>query len=188
MKRLFAGLLITVSTIPALAAWDLSQLMDELAQTRGGRARYVETRYLALLDRPLVSRGELSFTAPERLEKRTLSPRPELLLLDKDRLTIERGQQKLSIDLASQPEAQAFVDSIRAALNGDRAALERNYTLYLAGNRENWTLTLLPSSQAIATVVQRIRIGGQRNRIRSIEYLQTDGDRALMSIEPLTPK
>lgn len=186
MKRLLAALLLTALTPPVLAAaWDLAQLMDELARTRGGKARFVETKYLALLDRPLVASGEMRFTTPDRLEKRQLTPRPETLLLDKDRLTIERGQQKLSIDLTAQPEARAFVDSIRGALTGNRQALERNYALHLAGNRERWTLTLLPSDQAIAAIVQKISIAGQRNRIHSIEYLQADGDRAVISIEHL---
>ncbi|MEF8751164.1 MAG: LolA-related protein [Candidatus Accumulibacter necessarius] len=188
MKRLLGGLLLTALTIPVLAAWGLPQLMDDLSRTRGGRARFVETKYIALLDRPVVASGEMSFTTPDRLEKRTLTPRPEVLLLDKDRLTLERGQQKLSIDLASQPEAMAFVDSIRGALTGNRQALERNYALHLAGSRDNWTLTLLPSEQAIAAIVQKITITGQRNRIRSIEYLQADGDRAVMNIEPLPDK
>ena len=186
MKRLLAGLLLSALAIPVLAAWDLAQLMDDLARTRGGKARFIETKYIALLDRPVVSSGEMSFTTPDRLEKRTLTPRPETLLLDRDRLTIERGRQKLSIDLASQPEALAFVDSIRGALTGNRQALEKNYALHLAGSRDNWKLTLLPSEQAIAAIVQRITITGQRNRIRSIEYLQADGDRAVMTIEPLT--
>ncbi|SBT07781.1 conserved exported hypothetical protein [Candidatus Accumulibacter aalborgensis] len=185
MKRLPAGLLMISLAIPALAAWDLPQLMDELAGAGGGRVRFVETRYLALLDKPLVSTGEMRFTAPDRLEKQTLTPRPETLLLDKDRLTIARDRQKLAVDLASQPEALAFVDSIRGALTGNRQALEKHYALHLAGSREHWTLTLLPSAPAIAAIVQKITLTGQRNSIRSIEYLQTDGDRALIRIEPL---
>ena len=184
MRRVAAGLLLALS-LPALAAWDLAQLMDELARTRSGRARFVETKYLALLDRPLVARGEMRFTTPDRLEKRTLTPRPETLLLDGDRLSIERGQQKLVIDLASQPEALAFIDSIRGALTGNRQALERHYALHLAGHRDHWTLTLLPSDPAIAAIVHRITLTGQANRIRSIEYLQADGDRAVLRIEPL---
>ncbi|MEF8720305.1 MAG: LolA-related protein [Candidatus Accumulibacter necessarius] len=188
MKRVLGGLLLIALSIPALAAWGLPQLMDDLSRTRGGRARFVEIKYIALLDRPVVASGEISFTTPDRLEKRTLTPRPEVLLLDKDRLTLERGQQKLSIDLASRPEAMAFVDSIRGALTGNRQALERNYALHLAGSRDQWTLTLLPSEQVIAGIVQKITITGQRNRICSIEYLQADGDRAVMSIEPLPDK
>ena len=36
---------------------------------------------MAMLKEPLHSSGELLYEAPDRLEKRTLKPRPEVLLL-----------------------------------------------------------------------------------------------------------
>ena len=48
------------------------------------------------------------------------------MVLDKDLLTLSREKQTFSINLASQPEALAFVDSIRGTLSGNRAALEKN--------------------------------------------------------------
>lgn len=188
MTRWLLSLLLLTLGAPALATWDLTQLMSELEHAPSGRARFVETKYLALLERPLVSSGEMSFTRPDRLEKRTLRPRPETVLLDHDQLTVVRDQRQLRIKLAEQPHALAFVDSLRGALRGDRLALERNYALHLAGQRENWTLTLLPSDPAISSIVQRITLGGQRNRIRSIEYLQADGDRAVIQIDPLSDR
>jgi len=130
----------------------------------------------------------MTYTAPDRLEKRTLTPKVETLLLDKDILSIERDKQKLSINLANQPEALAFVDSIRGTLSGNRAALEKNYALHLSGNQDKWVLTLLPSDQKISAMVLRITVSGSRNQVRSIEYLQTDGDRSLLSIEPVEAK
>lgn len=187
-RRLTACLLLTGLALPAWAAFDVAQLMADLARHGGGRARFAETRYLALLDKPLIATGELTYTPPDRLEKRTLTPKPEILRLDKDMLSIERERQKLSINLANQPEALAFVDSIRGTLAGDRKALERSYALYLAGGRDKWTLTLLPSDPKIAALLQRITVSGSRDRIRSIEYLQADGDRSLLAIEPVEGK
>lgn len=187
-KRLLAGLLLAGLTLPALAAFDLGQLMDELARHKGGRAKFVEKKYISLLDKPVVSTGEMTYTAPDRLEKRTLTPKPELLLLDKDMLSIERDKQKLSINLGNQPEALAFIDSIRGTLTGNRAALEKNYALHLAGSSDKWVLTLLPSEQKIAALVQRITVSGSKNQIRSIEYLQADGDRSVLSIDPIDGK
>ena len=103
-------------------------------------------------------------------------------------LSIERDKQKLSINLSNQPEALAFIDSIRGTLTGNRAALEKNYGLYLSGTSDKWVLTLLPSEQKIAALVLRIVVSGSKNQIRSIEYLQADGDRSLMTIEPLETK
>jgi len=188
IKRIFCSLLLALFTLPAIAAFDVAQLMNELASHKGGKAKFVEKKYISLLDKPLVSTGEMSYTAPDRLEKRTLTPKVETLLLDKDMLSIEREKQKLTINLSHQPEALAFIDSIRGTLSGNRAALEKNYLLHLAGTQDKWVLTLLPSDQKIAALVLRIVVSGSKNQIRSIEYLQADGDRSVMSIEPIELK
>lgn len=184
-RRLLATLALALATTPALAAWDIAQLMVELARNPGGQARFTEKKYIALLDKPVVSSGQMRYTAPDYLEKRTLLPRPERLLLDKEAITIERGKQKFTLRLTDQPEILAFAESIRGTLSGNRQALERNYALHLSGSRDNWTLNLSPSNPRIAEVVTRITIGGSRQQVRSVEYLQADGDRAVMNIDPV---
>ena len=188
IKRLLSALFLAVLALPASAAFDVGQLMDDLARHKGGKAKFVEKKYISLLDKPVVSTGEMTYTAPDQLEKRTLTPKVETLRLDKDLLSIEREKQKLSINLSNQPEALAFIDSIRGTLTGNRAALEKNYLLHLSGNPDKWVLTMLPSDQKISALILRIVVSGSKNQIRSIEYLQADGDRSVMSIEPVEVK
>lgn len=187
MKKSAAFLSLLLLALPALA-WDLGDLMQDLARQKGGRAKFSEKKFVAILDKPVVSSGELVYIAPGHLEKRTLQPKPEFLVLEGDTLNIERGKQKMTLRLSDYPEAVAFVDSIRGTLAGDRAVLERSYGLHLAGAPERWTLTLLPKDQRIAALVLRITVSGSRNQVRSIEYLQADGDRAVIAIEPVEAK
>jgi hypothetical protein len=175
---------LTFIALPAFA-WDVDTLMRGLAQHEGGRARFVETKSIALLDKPVVSSGELLYVPPARLEKRTLKPKPELMILDGDLLRLERGKHKFTVRLSEQPEAMAFVDSLRGTLSGDKAALEKSYKLRLSGNEERWTLDLLPNDQRIAAFVLRIVFGGTRNRVEWIRYQQADGDSSVMTIEPI---
>lgn len=183
MKRLGVLSWLTLVVLPAWA-WDLDALMKNLAKHAGGRARFVETKNIALLDKPVVSSGELRYTPPSRLEKRSLKPKPELMVLDGDQLLLERGKQKFSLRLSEQPEALAFVDSLRGTLSGDRATLEKSYKLRLDGDERRWTLDLLPNDQRIAAFVLRITFGGTRDRVEWIRWLQADGDSATMTIEP----
>lgn len=185
VRPVWCALILSALALPALASFDVAQLMAELAKTREARAKFVEKRYLAVLDKPVISNGELAYSAPDRLEKRTISPKPEVLQLNGDTLTLERDKRKLSIQLSNQPEALAFVDSIRGTLSGNRTALEKHYAIRLSGTADKWTLTLLPSDQKIATLLRRITINGKKNLVYSIEYQQADGDRAVMTIEPL---
>ena len=182
---LVALLALALPVFSHAADWDIDQLMQTLAQTRSGHVSFVEKKSIAMLDAPVESSGELFYTAPDRLEKRTLKPKPETMVLDQGTLLVERGRQKHSLQLQDYPELAAFIDSIRGTLAGDRKALERNYRLSLDGSSQNWTLQLLPVNEKMLAVVKRIHIAGVREDVNRIEIFQADGDSSVMLIEKL---
>jgi outer membrane lipoprotein-sorting protein len=185
-------------TISQASEWNLEQLMDNLAQIRSSHATFIEKKSIAMLTAPIESSGELIYHAPDHLEKRTLKPKPEVMVLDKDSLLIEMGKQqnfpmkndtryqRYNLQLQDYPEIAVFIDSIRCTLSGDLNALKKNYQLSLIGNKQNWTLSLTPSDEEILAIVQRIDIAGADDLIRSIEISQTDGDSSMMLIEQQT--
>jgi hypothetical protein len=166
------------------AAFGVDQLMATLAQRKSGRVLFTETKYLAILDQPVQSSGELRFTAPDHLEKRTLSPKAENLVLDGDMLTVERDGKRYTMPLQNYPEIAAFIESIRATLAGNRDTLERYYKLGLEGRASRWILTLTPADSRMAAAVSRVRIEGRRDALDQIEIRQADGDRSVMKIRP----
>lgn len=165
------------------ADWTLPDLMHSLAQKKSGKASFVEKKYIGILDKPLESSGELFFEAPDRLEKRTLKPTPEVMLLDGDKLTITlHDKRPLYLRLQDHPEVAALVDSIRGTLSGDQAALEKNYAIEFSGAQNKWQLTLTPVQKAMNKVISQIRIGGADANLKTITFDQIDGDRSEMTI------
>jgi outer membrane lipoprotein-sorting protein len=181
-------LLLFQPALSSAADWDIDRLMQALATAKPGRATFVEKKYLSIVDGAVQSSGELIYTPPDRLEKRTLKPRPETMVIDGDMLVIERGRQKHTLQLQEYPELAVFIDSIRGTLAGDRKALERSYKLKLDGGEERWTLLLYPTDQKIATTIHLIRIMGSRANVRNIDIIQTGGDRSSMTIERIAPQ
>ena len=70
--------------------------MANLAKHPQGAATFTETKTISILDQPIESSGELLFIAPARLEKRTLKPKPETMVLDGDTLTIHYNDRALT--------------------------------------------------------------------------------------------
>jgi len=186
LAALLAAFALLAWSAPAFAAWDLQQLMESLARNKSGRATFVDTKRIAMLDRPIESSGELVYTAPDRLEKRTLKPKPESMVVQGTELTIERGGRSYRMQLETQPELAAFIDSIRGTLAGDRKALERNYRLTLEGAPQGWVLQLVPIENKMRALVKQIRIAGMQDQVKSVEILQADGDSSFMRIEKST--
>jgi hypothetical protein len=170
------------------AAPDLDAVMGLLAMRRHGRVEFVEQQFLAILDHPVESSGELRYDAPDRLEKRTLLPHPEDLLLSGGVLTMERGGRSRVLDLQRYPQIQPFVESIRATLAGDRSALERVFHVDFSGNVQRWRLTLVPLDGRLTRNVKQVQIDGSQDQLLRVEIRQADGDRSLMTLRaPAAP-
>jgi hypothetical protein len=167
---------------------DLDEVMRLLAMRRHGRVEFIEQHFLAVLKHPIESSGELRYEAPDHLEKRTVLPRPENVVLDGGVVTVERGEHRRVLDLHRYPQIQPFIESIRATLAGDRSALERVFHLEFAGTVQRWSLTLNPLDHRLARIVQVVQIDGSRDQLLRVEIRQPDGDRSLMTLRtPAAP-
>jgi outer membrane lipoprotein-sorting protein len=177
-----AAMLVAGAT--GAADWGIESLMRELAQVKSSRAKFSERKQIAILNAPLDSSGILIYSAPSRLEKHTLAPRQESMVLDGDRLTLENRQrkQRRAFALSDHPVIWAFVESIRSTLAGDLATLRRFYQVSLEGDERQWRLVLKPVEPAMLEVVSDIRIGGSRDQVLSMEFIEANGDRSTMTI------
>jgi hypothetical protein len=158
--------------------------MGALAQRKHGHVSFQEKKFIAMLDRPVESSGELLYDAPDRLEKKTLAPKPEDLVLSGGVVSAQRGRHHYVLDLKQYPQVVPFIESIRATLAGDRAALERVFKVDFGGSFEHWTLALVPRDPALARTVKGIHIEGEKDLIHAVEIQEADGDRSLLTIGP----
>ena len=195
MRRLDRGmaaslvLLATACVFPvwpaeAPAPWGVESLMLQLSQVKQSKARFVERKYLKVLKAPLELSGTLTYVSPGLLEKRTLKPKPESLIVAGDQLTLENParNEKRVLKLQDYPVLWGFVESIRATLGGDIKALERFYRVELEGGPAKWQLYLTPRDRRMNEVISLIRIDGSHARVDTIEVQEARGDRSVMKI------
>jgi outer membrane lipoprotein-sorting protein len=152
---LLIGLLVTS---PAAAQPpSLDALFSRMRSIDGLECHFREEKRIALLSSPIVTEGTIHYVRPGRLARRATSPSTQVLLIDGTSLRMWDGSREERIDLSSQPVVQSFLDSIVALLNGDRAALERSYTLSMSREAENFMLVLTPRSSPLSEFVGTIR-------------------------------
>ena len=189
MSRAVAALWLALTLCGARASadgGDFAHVMQLLGRHPHRRAHFTERQDLAILDRPLESAGDLIYDAPDRLEERLSRPRRERLIATGRELTVERNGRRRTVELDRTPQIAALIDSIRATLAGDSAALSRSFTVQFSGDVARWTLRLAPRSAALARQVAAIRIDGARDALLHVEIRQADGDRSSMRIEDET--
>jgi len=165
-------------------SFTVSDLMHTLAQVKSAKGTFVERKYLSMMYAPLEYSGTLAYTAPGHLEKYTLRPNPESMILEQDTLTVQGGNAgtKRVLALQEYPVAWAFVESFRSTLAGDIETLNRFYKVKLEGQPKRWLLVLKPTEPKMKYLVDEIRIGGSGDHIATIEIRESEGDYSVMTI------
>ena len=166
---------------------DPAILMARLASVPERRATFREERTLAALTTKLISTGKLYYRRPDYLEKDTLWPLPECMVIDANRLIITdpaSNDPPHVVPLDVDPGLHTLVDAMRAPLAGDLATLRRSFTLTAAGTLSAWTLDLVPTDPAATKFVNQIHLIGRDSWIASIRITQANGDTSTMQIDP----
>jgi hypothetical protein len=174
---------LLVLPLAAQAPDPFAAVMAGLAAVRERRAAFVEEKELPELDRPLVARGTLHWRAPDRLEKRTVEPAPELFLLEGDRLTLERPERGIreTIALDAAPEIRPLVEALRATLAGDAATLRAHHEVSFSGDAARWRIVLVPRSLRARGAVQRIVLEGEGAFLHVVETQGNEGRARLVA-------
>lgn len=178
--------LVAALAFSASSAWafDLPELMGLLAKQKSGEARFTEQRFVRGLEGPLDASGTLSFQAPDKMTRRTLTPRPESMVVDGNTLTLSRGGRTRTMTLDSMPELLGMVEAMRGTLTGNTQSLARYFRASVSGTPDKWTLDLVPIDEKLSAQVRTLRLSGRAGEVLGIEMEFIGGDRSVMSITP----
>ena len=178
---LLLGLLVAVPTRadPAIEA-----LLARLARPAPAKTLFVEVRFSDLLSEPLVSRGELSFEAADRLGKRVDTPFQETTSVHGENVRIERsGRKPMQFNLKRAPELRALLAGFSGLLGGDRAALQRYFSIKVMGSDARWQIELAPRAARMRKRVAGVTVFGAENAARCFSIDQGEGDASVMLVD-----
>lgn len=161
---------------------DMPSLMRLFAASKSVKAEFAERKFVKILDAPVESNGELLFKAPDRLEKRTLLPRPETLVIEGSKVSIDRGTFKRTMSLDDFADMASLVRSLTATFRGDQVSIEQYFNWKLSGPANKWQLVLKPKTSKLFITLREVRLAGDNSYVHTVETTLTDGDRSLMTL------
>ena len=165
-------------------AWTLPRLLEILPEGMRQEEAFEEMFTSPLLTNPVHKVGTLRFSPPFSLEKHVTFPFEERFRADEDRLYYENPDQGISssFSLNDFPSLSAFIQGLRALLNGDLELIQRHFQTKMGGDAQAWTLTLRPMNTDRAQGVECIQFQGKSRRIHVIHVLDRNGDSSRMVI------
>ncbi len=182
---------LSINTLANEDDWTAEKLMFQLSQVKHAKLNFVETKQSIFLITDLVIEGTMEYKAPDYIEKNTLSPTVEKIVISGDSMDIERSSESGKVDkvvqtqhysVQSHPVLKAGVESIRSLLAGNYDMLNQNYDMVLEGVRENWSLELAPKGPEILEYIEKITLNGEDTKIKKVVTIQADGDESVMEL------
>lgn len=169
---------------------DMGRLLSAFAGMPGLEATFTEEKHIALLARPLVSRGTLFFTRPALLLRRVEAPERSEVVINRDALRVRDKAGEQTLDLRARKDIRPFVESLTWILAGERAALERSYAIGFQPESKGapWQLSLKPKVAPLSHLIAELVIRGRGLFVEQIEVRETSGDRTVTRILSANPR
>lgn len=149
------------------------------------RGDFVQKKYLAELDQPLISRGHYVVARGRGLLWAVDRPIKSQLVITPDALTERSGdQQTLHISVDQQPALGAVASILLAVFRGNTEQLERYFKVTdRQSSASGWSATLVPRSDAVGQFITRLDIQGD-SAVRQIHIKQPGGDHSDIALSP----
>jgi hypothetical protein len=182
MKRLFIWLLLC-GLSPLAQAFDLPQLSEQLARPEVIHGQFIQEKHLRALPQPLISKGRFVLAKNHGLLWLLQTPLQQDYRITARGIARRDGNawQMLPNKSAGAEQNRLFL----AVLQGDSSGLQRDFELSLAGQPQQWKLTLTPRSVLLKQVFKQINIDGGE-LVQRIELLETQGDSTVLRMQDAT--
>jgi hypothetical protein len=178
IHTVFALLLCVAS--PLAWTFSLAQLQTQLQSTPVVRGSFMQQKFLRSLAQPLTSRGSFTLVPGRGLLWRVRSPLVQDLRITAQGIARfgDQGRwQTVPQHSGGSRESRLFL----AVLAGDTEGLQQHFDMSLAGQAQDWELTLTPRAVLLQQIFQRIRISGG-DLVHRIELFEAQGDRSVMTM------
>ncbi|MDR5801396.1 outer membrane lipoprotein carrier protein LolA [Caballeronia sp. LZ001] len=194
-RAIFSALLVfTMQSVQALAATGSDALVREiatrLAKTDALRARFTQTRTLAAMKAPLVSRGDLLMMRESGIVWRIREPYQTTFVLDETGVTeldangARAGRRKNGMR-ASAGASQASA-MVRAILAGDLSSLYSQFDIQASGTPDRWTMSLTPNQPQLLQMIANVRVEGGAF-LSNVLITSPNGDTTCFEFGAVTP-
>jgi outer membrane lipoprotein-sorting protein len=164
----------------------LDEILAKLRDVQAFSAHFREEKRIALLAAPLVSEGDVYYTRPARLIRRTRKPEASLLVMDARTLRFRDSAGSHAMSLNENPSVSALTSTLLHVLSGDRRALEEGAKVEeeaLASG--GFRLRVVPKTQAVQKLVRAMTFEGVGVTLSRMTMTDGNGDEAVTEFSAL---
>ncbi|MCU7802137.1 MAG: hypothetical protein KZQ96_02985 [Candidatus Thiodiazotropha sp. (ex Lucinoma borealis)] len=157
----------------------IADLFSAVALKPGIDVSYIETKFLHILDVPLVNKGTLRLDNDGSIIKQIDGLNERLIISETEaRKVTDSGEMVFTY--TDHPQAHLMNSIIRAIFLHDIVTLNKYFKFHLEQHHSIWHLKLVPVEATLQQFLHLIEINGYESRLEKIEILQGNGDKVIL--------
>ncbi len=151
-------------------------VIDKLQKNNFFRSDFIQKKHIKILSSPLISRGNILFSADKGIIWKINKPFQSKLIISENKITeisLQNGtpvktQKKLS-------GMQSFYIIFQALFTGDIKTIRQYFSVTYQGNTKKWTIFLTPLSSPLNKIFNEISLTGDE-QIKNIVFSEKNQD------------
>lgn len=155
----------------------VATVKQRLEQPTVLRGSFEQSKQIEGFKKPLLSAGDFIVSRERGVLWRTIKPFPSVLKLTRDEIVASQGDAvtfRLSAD--TEPSVRIINGLMFSLLNGDVAALGKQFAISGSTTLDEWSLDLKPRQAAFAKLIRAIALKGDAH-VREIAIDEANGDK-----------
>ncbi len=138
-----------------------NQVQTEQAKFYRITGDFVQTRKMALLSKPLVSRGTFQLVKGKGLIWQQKKPFASKLVVTDDKIeqSIENNPPFV-LTAKQQPIVFAFTRVFLSIFKGNTQAIKEYFNIYFTGDTKHWQLALVPKGSPLNKAIKSVEVTG----------------------------
>lgn len=156
---------------------ELQLLAANLQKNTILRSKFLQTKKITVLQRPLISKGKMLYSQSHGLYWSIESPFKSQLRLSANKVEQRNESGHWQTVAEGAPEISKITSIFLALLSGNMQQLSLHFTLYFLQQDGFWVIGLEPKDQLLKKIMARILLKG-RLKVEEIITWDTNGDRS----------
>lgn len=157
----------------------LDALASHFSKMETIEASFVQSRYLSLLKKPLISEGLFNYSRGKNICWRISTPVPAVVELTPSNVRIADNASDNKMG-AINPAVKHFTNLFFAVFSGDFELLDSDFDMVWGLTEDHWSVTLSPKDETVAAIAEKFVIKGGLS-VSEVALIQHNGDKTLLS-------
>ncbi|ROS01582.1 outer membrane lipoprotein-sorting protein [Sinobacterium caligoides] len=165
----------------------LAQVSARLASQLPLAGHFQQTRWIAMLSKPLITEGEFYVAQDGRFYWHQQIPFENKLCIRDDNMKEQLGEGEIKTQAAAQnPMMFNILELFSAIMVGDMATLEKSFSpRFETLEKADWRLRLIPKQAPLNAIFTDIVVEGDDQSMRRLALHEVRGDKSIIEFSQL---